>query len=156
MSVLTSIATEDDRATLLELVETVQIAPGEMQVCLDPAMLANAINSDPDRLDESILIQSVPFQLRKRGVETKITLADALSATDDTLIRNIARALAWIERINAGETFGEVAATEGTPKHRIQILIGLAVLASDIIRDVLDASSPSASLPSGACATSCR
>ncbi len=59
-----------------------------------------------------------------------------------TLIRNIARALVWFERIKNGETFGEIAATEDASKRRIQQMVGLAFLAPDIIRDILDGKHP--------------
>ena len=75
-------------------------------------------------------------------METRIVLSDAAPETDDTLIRNIARAHAWFDRIKAGETFSEIAASEDTSKRRIQQLIGLAFLAPDIVRDVLDGKQP--------------
>ncbi len=40
---------------------------------------------------------TAPFQLRKRGVETKLVLADASGGVDEALIRNIAKAHHWFE-----------------------------------------------------------
>lgn len=45
-------------------------------------------------------------------------------------------------RIKAGETFSEIAASEDTSNRRIQQLIGLAFLAPDIVRDVLEGRQP--------------
>ncbi|MBF9035057.1 hypothetical protein HKCCE2091_12490 [Rhodobacterales bacterium HKCCE2091] len=92
---------------------------------------------DPDRLTSTH-----PFQLRKRGVETRIVLADTPTGRDETLIRNIARAHAWLDRIKAGETFGDIAQATGTSKRRVQQMIVLAFLAPDILRDVLDGKQP--------------
>jgi site-specific DNA recombinase len=75
-------------------------------------------------------------------VETRIVLADAATATVDVLIRNIAKAYVWIERIKAGETFSEIASSESTSKRRIQQMIDLAFLAPDIVRDVMDGKQP--------------
>ncbi|PWE29464.1 hypothetical protein DDZ14_17110 [Maritimibacter sp. 55A14] len=105
-------------------------------------MLGQRLNVDSDALDDACLTRSVPFRIRKRGVETKIILADAPAETDDTLIRNIARAHAWYARIRAGETFAAIAAADGTSKRRVQQMIGLAFLAPDIVRDVLDGRQP--------------
>ncbi|MEM7520706.1 MAG: hypothetical protein AAF307_06675 [Pseudomonadota bacterium] len=58
------------------------------------------------------------------------------------MIRNIARAHAWYERIKSGETFAAIAKTDGTSKRRIQQMIGLAFLAPDLVRDVLDGKQP--------------
>lgn len=83
-----------------------------------------------------------PFQLRKRGVETKIILADAPTGIDEVPIRNIALAYTWFDRIKAGVTFAQIARTDATSKRRIQQMIGLAFPAPDIARDVVDGHQP--------------
>ncbi|MGK7651994.1 hypothetical protein ACSQ76_06125 [Roseovarius sp. B08] len=135
-------AADADAATLLGLVERIDIMPGQLGLQLEPAALSNLINIAPDDLDQTCLNRSFPFQIRKRGVETKIILNDAPSGTDDTLIRNLAKAHAWVERLKAGETFSKIAASDHTSKRRIQQLVGLAFLAPDIIRDVLAGRQP--------------
>lgn len=135
-------AVDADPAKLLGLVGRIDIMPGRLGLRLEPAALSNLIDIAPDDLDQTYLSTSFPFQLRKRGVETKIILNDVPSGTDDTLIRNIAKAHAWFERIKAGETVSEIAASEGTSKRRIQQLVGLAFLAPDIVRDVLEGRQP--------------
>ena len=44
--------------------------------------------------------------------------------------------------IKSGQTFAEVAATEGTSSRRIQQLVELAFLAPDVIRDVFEGRQP--------------
>ncbi|MHA6264828.1 recombinase family protein [Arenibacterium sp. CAU 1754] len=139
---ISSLAVRADRPRLLELVRQVDIAPGSLTLRLDATRLAELIDADPAELDDTSFVHNKPFQLRKRGVETKIILADAPADTDETLIRNIAKAHAWFERIKAGETFAGIVGTENTSKRRIQQLIGLAFLAPDIVRDVLDGKQP--------------
>ncbi len=131
-----------DPATLLGLVERIDIMPGQLDLRLGAGTIADLIGIAPEHLDQTRLNRSFPFQLRKRGVETKIILDDAPSGTDDTLIRNIAKAHSWFERIKAGETVSEIAASEGTSNRRIQQLVGLAFLAPDIVSDVLEGRQP--------------
>ncbi|KRS12717.1 resolvase [Roseovarius atlanticus] len=131
-----------DPATLLGLVGRIDIMPGQLDLRLGAGTLAELLGIDPDDLDRTNLDRSFPFQLRKRGVETKIVLNDAPTGTDDTLIRNIAKAHAWFERIKEGETVSEIAANEATSKRRIQQLVGLAFLAPDIVRDTLEGRQP--------------
>lgn len=100
------------------------------------------IDADPDDLAPDARVATFPLQLRKRGVETKITLSDAPAGIDETPIRNIADALAWFERIKAGETFARIAETETTSKRCTQQMIGLAFLAPDIVRDVMAGKQP--------------
>ncbi|MEZ5778858.1 MAG: hypothetical protein R3E44_10895 [Paracoccaceae bacterium] len=130
------------RADLLNLVGRIDIAPGHLILALDVTALAGHLTLDVDRLDAGALANSVPFQLRKRGVETKLVLADAPVGRDDTLIRNIARAHHWFNEIKAGQSFDEITEAEGTSRRRIQQMIDLAFLAPDIIRDVLDGKQP--------------
>ena len=83
-----------------------------------------------------------PFQIRKRGVETKLIFADAPSSRDEVLIKNIAKAHHWFEQIKSGKTFSQIASSDQTSKRRIQQMIDLAFLAPDIIRDVMDGTQP--------------
>ena len=59
------------KAGLLQLVGRIDIAPGNLMLTLDAPALAVHLVVDADRLDPAALARSVPFQLRKRGVETK-------------------------------------------------------------------------------------
>jgi DNA invertase Pin-like site-specific DNA recombinase len=128
---------------LLAFVERIDIAPGTLTLRLHAAAIAERLAVEPDHVDAGRLVTSHPFRLRRRGVETKIVLSDAPTGRDDTLIRNIARAHVWFESIRAGQTFDEIAATAGTSKRRVQDMVGLAFLAPDIVRHVLEGRQPS-------------
>ncbi|MCV2874208.1 recombinase family protein [Defluviimonas sp. WL0050] len=139
---LVELSGEAGRADLLNLIGRIDIVPGHLMLELDAAALAGHLALDVDRLDADALAKSVPFQLRKRGVETKLVLADAPAGRDDTLVRNIARAHHWFGQLRAGRSFDEIAESEGTSRRRVQQMIDLAFLAPDIIRDVLDGKQP--------------
>jgi site-specific DNA recombinase len=141
---------------LLALVARVDIAPGSMTLKMDAVILAERIAIDAECINADALTSRHPFQLRKRGVETRIVMADTPAGQDETLIRNIARAHAWFGRIKAGETFAEIAETEGTSKRRVQQMIDLAFLAPDIVRDVLDGRQPMGLHRTGARPMTCR
>ncbi|WP_420558410.1 hypothetical protein [Roseovarius sp.] len=120
----------------------IDIMPGQIELRLDPSALQELLGNDPEHLDTTPLDRSFPFQLRKRGIETKIILNDAQSGKDNTLIRNIEKAHTWFQRIKAGVTVSEIATSEGTSKRHVQHLVGLALHAPDIVRDVLDGTQP--------------
>ena len=113
-----------------------------MRISLDAEAIAEAIDIDPNVIEPTPLLSEHPFQLRKRGVESRIVLAETPNGRDDTLILNIAKANAWFERITFGETFAEIAEAEQTPKRRVQQMIRLAFLAPDIVRVVLEGTQP--------------
>jgi YD repeat-containing protein len=127
---------------LLALVDRIDIAPGTLTLRMSPAAIAERLSVDEDAIDVTPLTSSHPFRHRKRGVETKLILADAPACRDEALIRNIARAHLWFECIRAGQTFDEIARSTGASKRRIQHMIGLAFMAPDIVRDTLDGRQP--------------
>jgi len=141
-SKLTDLTLQSDRKDILPLVDRIEIAPGKIMLKLDPKAVAERLEIDADALDANALQIEAPFQLRKRGVETKIILAETPDNKDEVLIRNIALAHHWLERIKAGETFGDIARTDDISKRRVQHMIDLAFLAPDIIRDILAGKQP--------------
>lgn len=140
--VFAAIARTDDTKPAFDLIGRIDIAPGRIELKLNIKAVAELIVAYSEELEVEALTETFPFQLRKRGVETKVILADDPPAVDEVLIRNIALAHAWFERIKAGETFGQIAMTEATSKRRIQQMICLAFLAPDIVRDVLEGTQP--------------
>ena len=103
------------RRDILALVERVGIAPGQIKLKLDGPAIAQMLDFDADALGADALKIEAPFRVRKRGVETKIILAETLGNKDEALIRNIALAHHWLERIKAGETFGNLSAISQGP-----------------------------------------
>lgn len=69
---------------------------------------------------------SSEFQHRKRGVETKLIIADRTGTRDETLFRAILLAQRNFEIIRKGETYGEIAKAKSGSKRRIQHLVELA------------------------------
>jgi DNA invertase Pin-like site-specific DNA recombinase len=151
-SALAAFTAKAEQEDLLALIARIDIAPGTLVLRIDATAIAARLEINPGAIDADRLISSHPFALRKRGVETKIVLADAPAGQDETLIRNIARAHAWFQRIRSGETVAAIAESEGTSKRRVQQMVDLAFLAPDIVRDVMDGRQP-AGLTSDWCKT---
>lgn len=141
-SKLTEWLASTSQKQILQLASTVTIKPGELKVQLDRTQIAEIFDIAAKTLNEDALHISCLFQTRKRGVETKLILADLPSGQDDKLIRNIAKAHSWFKQIKLGKTFEQIAKTEQTSKRRVQQMIDLAFLAPDIIRDVLEGNQP--------------
>jgi hypothetical protein len=141
-SALQALNANQDIKPILALVERIGVRQGELTIKLDATALATTFKIDADRINAAALILNAPFQLRKRGVETKLVFAESTGTKDDALIRNIAKAHHWFDQIKSGKTFAEIAANEQTSKRRIQQMIGLAFLAPDIVRDVLAGNQP--------------
>jgi site-specific DNA recombinase len=127
---------------ILHLSQRIQIAPGKVRIHISENDLAVLLGVDAGRVSEEHLEIVAAFQHRKRGVETKLVLTDAACARDETLFRNLAKAHRYFELIRSGKTYAWIAAAEGVSKQRIQILVDLAFLAPDVVRDVFAGSQP--------------
>ena len=130
------------QADILGLTEKIAIDPGQLTVQIEQSQVADVLGTHAETLNEDALSIRSVFQIRKRGVETKLIFADLPVGQDDALIRNIAKAHSWFEQMKTGKTFAQIADAEKTSKRRVQQMIDLAFLAPDVIRDVLDGSQP--------------
>ena len=131
---------DETRLALLMMVGRVDIAPGDIKLELLPDKIAEFLAVEQERITEENLNITSDFQHRKRGVETKLILENTTSPRDETLFRNIALAHRYFELIRTGMTYQEIAQAEGASKRRVQLLVELAFLAPDVIRDVWEGS----------------
>lgn len=92
--------------------------------------------------DEDASPIHLPFTMRRRGVETKLIIANQSRAPDAKLVANIAQALKAYESLKSGQSFAQIAQNTGISKRRIQQMIELSFLAPDIVRDVLNGRQP--------------
>ena len=131
------------RATVTaNLIFGVWISAGSMEIRLDLNVLSKKLDVPRADIFEEGLIFEKPFQLRKRGVETKLVLGGIQTELDKTLIRNIVAAQKWFEAIRQGRTLDEVANDAGLTKRRILQMMDHAFLAPDIVKQVAEGRQP--------------
>jgi len=124
------------------LIGRIDIAAGSLQIRLDADAIINLLQIEPDRLTPESTNIARPFQMRKRGVETRLIIGTNSPELDEALIRNIAKAHHWFAMIKSGNTFDVIAAAEATSKRRIQQVIDWALLAPDITRMIVEGRQP--------------
>ena len=124
------------------LIERIDIAPGHLTVALDATAIAKHLALPIERLSLDALTISMPFQLRRRGVETKIILGSAPPEIDQTLIRNIVKAMEWYDAVKSGKSFAQIASQSGVTTDRVRSVIDLAFLAPDIIEQTVSGKLP--------------
>ena len=138
-------SSNDDSASavpLLRLIRRVDISPGSVSILLDRNAFAACLSMGPDRIREDALRILAPFRLRRRGVETKLVLGNPTKSVDRTLLRNIANALSWLDRIKAGKTYEQIATENAIPTDRVRKAIRYAFLAPDIVRAIVEGRQP--------------
>lgn len=80
-----------------------------IRVEMDPGALAAVLNCTVDHIRADAMTIDAPFRVRRRGVELKLHLDVAPAEVDRTLVKNVARARRWLDRMLAGQTFSEIA-----------------------------------------------
>ena len=148
-------------AKAAQLTKSIHIIPGQITINLDPNQIAKKLkislpaignhfddhdHHTEDHTDDeargSLSIITAPFQLRKRGVETKLIIGGLNNELDPILITNIDKAHQWYQAIKQGTTFDQIAEQEQTRIARIRLIINHAFIAPEIVISVLDGSQP--------------
>lgn len=128
---------------ILSCIERGTITPGAIETSLDPEELADTLEISEDELNPDALMFTLPFQFRKRGVETRLTIgSNSSKPADATLIRSIAKAHQYFDAIKNGQTFEQIAASENLSKRRIMQVIDLAFLAPHILKLIVQGDQP--------------
>lgn len=86
-----------------------------------------------------------PLQMKRRGIETKLIVGgQALGEPDPELIKIIATARQWYERLKSGvyPSTGSIAETENVHRGDISRTLMLAFLAPSIVTDIIDGKHP--------------
>ena len=137
------ISVSKDIKPSLDLIEQIELRSGQLSITLNAEKLGALLEQGLEDFEEDDLTITTPFQLRKRGVETKLIFTDAPGDRDEILIKNIAKAYDWYQQIKAGRTLSEIATASDTSNHRVQQLIELAFLAPNLLKDILAGQQPS-------------
>ena len=140
-----------DRLELVQtMVEKVTIRDAALVVAVQPNGLRerlgiHATPSDRDDAPEIVL----PVAIRRRGVEMTLVLEDqsltrSQPKVDAGLVRAIAQAQAWFDRIAIGEATGPgaIAEQDGLARTDVSRALSLAFLAPDIVQAILDGRQP--------------
>ena len=138
----TSIIEELDQRAVLDFVERVDLAKGQLTIILESDRIKELVQIDHFELKQEDLTFALPFRQRRRGVETRLIIENPTSNRDQTLIRNVALAHSWFAELRNGASFTEVAERAGTSKRRVMQLVDLAFLAPDLTAQILDGQQP--------------
>lgn len=127
---------------LFALLNSGQIAPPNLHLQLAGPVLAQRMSVDPQDLSPTFLTICAPFQLRRRGVETRIAAGQMAPRPDPTLLRILAQAHLWMDRLIAGTPLAEVARDAGHSEAYIRTRAPLAFLAPSIQSAILAGTQP--------------
>lgn len=139
---LGTISENRDRDNVLACIRRAELAPGNIQITLCGEELINLLGSAFMHIGPNAITFDLPFQHRKRGVETKFVIGDAHAERDHVLIQNLAKANCYLDAFKAGKAFEDIAKEHRISTRRLMQIIDLAFLAPDIVKSVMQSSQP--------------
>lgn len=135
--------TRDNQCEILkQLVERIIIAPGSLSITIKTSAFSS-VNESTERKHEIV----APFQMKRRGVETKIILgtsSKAVQLPDQNLIELVANTRMWFGKIADGQIseVRELAKETGMDLGDISRFMPLALLAPGIIEAIVEGLQP--------------
>jgi site-specific DNA recombinase len=133
---------ETDLQKLVQLVARADITPGLMTIRMSAKDMASALGIKEDRFSTDALQFTLPFRIRKKGVEARFDTGKEAPVVDMALLRNVAKAHRWFEMLKQGQSLAEIAEQEKLSVRRIQQLMDHAFLAPDITRSIIAGKQP--------------
>jgi site-specific DNA recombinase len=120
---------ESEPALLGKIIASGTLIKGKLQLELDPAVIAAALEVPVAALSDRLLRFSCAFALRRRGVETRIIAGETMPAQDEVMQRTLAEAHHWARALLRGTSLTEIARATGRSEPYIRTRIPLAFLA---------------------------
>lgn len=133
---------ECDPALVGRIIASGTLAPGQLDLVLDPVVIATALEVSAAALSDRLVRFACPFSLQRRGVETRIIAGEVLPAPDAVLQRSLAEAHQWARALRAGISLTEIARKTGRSEPYIRTRIPLAFLAPALQVAILDGRQP--------------
>ena len=127
---------------LLNCIKRFDLGQGKGVITLNQESAAELLGAKKQQINHQMLTFELPFQLRKRGVESKLILGEPETSMDPILIRNIAKANYWYEQFKKGVSIPELATLANISTRRLQQLLSLAFLSPEIVKSILQGRQP--------------
>ncbi|MCV2890229.1 recombinase family protein [Ruegeria aquimaris] len=125
-----------------DLLSSGVLSRGRIELDLDGATLARLLGVPADLLLPDLLQVTAPFDLRRRGVETKIIVGETHPDPDPHLHAMLIRAHGWARELKSGVQLSDIAHREKVPGSFIRNRTQLAFLSPKIQTAILAGSQP--------------
>ena len=124
------------------IVQGGQVQSDHISITMNPARLAELLQIAPDDLAETVLTLTAPFEICRRGVETKIIVGNVTPAPDRTLLRALLKAHKWTADLKSGRSISEIARREKVSEAYIRTRAQLASLSPRLQCAIFDGTQP--------------
>jgi DNA invertase Pin-like site-specific DNA recombinase len=147
---LKSASAASRRAALQSFVDRIDVHPDHMSIGINLQKLSCLLGlreAGPTATETTISVIYLPLRLKRRGVEARLVVggdAEPVSKPDTALIKLIAKAHRWCDRMTDGSaaSITELAVRENEDRNEISRHLPLAFLAPDIVDKILKGLQP--------------
>ncbi|HSF96440.1 MAG TPA: recombinase family protein [Thermohalobaculum sp.] len=133
---------EGDKTRLRAMIESGEIGAGHIRIELHAGALATALGVAPAAIAAPTLTIEASFQLRRRGVETRIIAGPPEPRSDEVLLRRLVEAHRWVAELRAGLPLSEIARQAGHSGAYLRTRAQLAFLSPRIQAAILEGTQP--------------
>ncbi len=133
---------EGDEALVRALIGSGEIGAGSVRIEICSEALSALLGVAPAAIAAATLAIEVPFQLRRRGVETRIIAGAPEPQPDRVLMRRLAEAHRWIAQLRAPAPLTEIARQGGHSGAYVRTRAQLAFLSPRIQAMILAGAQP--------------
>lgn len=133
---------EPGNANAAKLIARGKISTGEIEITLTRDAVATYFEIDTDRTDDEALTTSSAFQLRRRGIETKIVSATSLKQPDHKLIEVWGKGHNWLNQIRSGKLIDWVPSEENRGEDCVRGRVELTFLSPKLRSRLLKKPTP--------------
>ncbi|MDG1532029.1 MAG: hypothetical protein P8Q99_11840, partial [Paracoccaceae bacterium] len=134
LEVLNALSTEQT----LALIARVDLSAALLVIKLNQDALSQALGIALEHLDHDYLTLNQPVAFRRRSNGIKMVWADYKTEPNHALIRAIAQAHSWVDKIKAGQGVSDITKSEGISEGRVWKRIRLAFLSPKLVTAILD------------------
>lgn len=125
-----------------EVITSVALQPGAMEIALSPEPLAAALGIPVGDLASDLMRLTTDLARKRRGVETRLISGQTEPNPDATLLRLLAKAHRWCREMREGTRLTEIAEREGHSDSYIRTRAPLAFLSPKIQAAILAGTQP--------------
>lgn len=129
---------ENGRPKLSELVAQVRLAQDHVLIRFNGKGIGDLIGMDSINTEPSVCNIRAPWQIKRRGVESKIVIGEEKPRADKTLLKSLAQAHTWVSAIRNGVPLKSIADAEGVTSSYIKTRMKLAFLSPRIQSAILE------------------
>ena len=122
---------------LQDIVANVQISSEAAELNLNQGVIAERLGLDVDDLNHEVTKVTSPWQIKRRGIEKRIVIANQATGPDSTLITLLDQAHDWVDQLKRSVPLKIIAEQRGVTPAYIRTRSKLAFLAPRVQEAIL-------------------